>query len=104
MLQNAYFLAKIGADTAENEHHFAEILPTDATRSSRCFPAAKSMLDSAAERHLAHVRRDVVLRATDDAGEVVHLQANIHAQSPQRGRETYCVFSKSKLERIFSNF
>ena len=30
MLQNAYFLAKIGADTAENEQHFAKILPTDA--------------------------------------------------------------------------
>ena len=35
MLQNAYFLAKIGADIAENEQHFAEILrkfgnyPTD---------------------------------------------------------------------------
>ena len=28
MLQNAYFLAKIGADTAENEQHCAEILPT----------------------------------------------------------------------------
>ena len=27
MLQNAYFLAKIGADTAENEQHFPEILP-----------------------------------------------------------------------------
>ena len=27
MLTNAYLLAKIGADTAENEHHFAEILP-----------------------------------------------------------------------------
>ena len=27
MLQNAYFLAKIGADIAENEQHFAEILP-----------------------------------------------------------------------------
>ena len=27
MLQNAYFLAKIGADTAENEQRFAEILP-----------------------------------------------------------------------------
>ena len=27
MLQNAYFLAKIGADTAENEQHFSEILP-----------------------------------------------------------------------------
>ena len=25
MLQNAYLLAKIGADTAENEQHFAEI-------------------------------------------------------------------------------
>ena len=25
MLQNAYFLAKIGADIAENERHFAEI-------------------------------------------------------------------------------
>ena len=27
MLQNAYFLAKIGADTAENERKFAENLP-----------------------------------------------------------------------------
>ena len=27
MLQNAYLLAKIGADTAENERHFAENLP-----------------------------------------------------------------------------
>ena len=27
MLKNTYFLAKIGADTAENEQHFAEILP-----------------------------------------------------------------------------
>ena len=26
MLSNAYFLAKIGADTAEDEQHFAEIL------------------------------------------------------------------------------
>ena len=27
MLQNAYLLAKIGADTAENQQNFAEILP-----------------------------------------------------------------------------
>ena len=27
MLQNADLLAKIGADTAENEQHYAEILP-----------------------------------------------------------------------------
>ena len=41
MLQNAYFLAKIGADTAENEQHFAEILPTDALwRLRRAFRAA----------------------------------------------------------------
>ena len=32
MLQNAYFLAKIGADTAENEQHFAEILPKTTLR------------------------------------------------------------------------
>ena len=30
MLQNAYLLAKIVADTAENERHFAEILPETA--------------------------------------------------------------------------
>ena len=36
MLQNAYFLAKIGADTAENEQHFAEILPTGRRVADRC--------------------------------------------------------------------
>ena len=30
MLSNAYFLAKFRFDTAENEQHFAEFLPTDA--------------------------------------------------------------------------
>ena len=34
MLQNAYFLAKIGADTAENEHHIAEILQYTAEQSA----------------------------------------------------------------------
>ena len=34
MLQNAYFLAKIGADTAENEQHFAEICQKLATTRS----------------------------------------------------------------------
>ena len=33
MLQNAYFLAKIGADTAENEQHFAKKLPKICLRS-----------------------------------------------------------------------
>ena len=31
MLQNAYFLAEIGADTAENEQHFAKICQKLAT-------------------------------------------------------------------------
>ena len=35
MLQNAYFLAKIGADTAENEQHLAEILPKTGTCPTR---------------------------------------------------------------------
>ena len=35
MLQNAYLLAKIRADTAENEQHFAEILPIGRRASDR---------------------------------------------------------------------
>ena len=43
MLENAYFLAKIGADTAENEQHLAEIAPIGrrvAARRDLCFRAA----------------------------------------------------------------
>ena len=36
MLQNAYFFAKIGPDTAENEQHFAEILPIGRRVADRC--------------------------------------------------------------------
>ena len=36
MLKNAYFLAKIGADTAENEQHFADILPIGRRVADRC--------------------------------------------------------------------
>ena len=36
MLQNAYFIAKIGADRAENEQHFAEILPIGRRVADRC--------------------------------------------------------------------
>ena len=35
MLQNAYLLAKIGADTAENERSFAENLPKIGNSQSR---------------------------------------------------------------------
>ena len=40
MLENAYFLAKIGADIAENEQHFAEILPIGRRVADRC-PGAR---------------------------------------------------------------
>ena len=39
MLTNAYLLAKIGADTAENEQHFAEILP----KTGRAGPRRRSV-------------------------------------------------------------
>ena len=37
MLQNAYLVAKIGADTTENEQHVAEILPIGPLSSCRRF-------------------------------------------------------------------
>ena len=40
MLQNAYFLAKIGADTAENDQHFAEILPIGRRVEAHVLPRA----------------------------------------------------------------
>ena len=42
MLQNAYFLAKIGADTAENEQHFAEILLAAPAGAHRLLMALRS--------------------------------------------------------------
>ena len=42
MLQNAYFLAKFGADTAENEQHLAESLPIGACAGERPRPRVTS--------------------------------------------------------------
>ena len=49
MLKNAYLLAKIGADTAENEQHFAEILPIG----RRVTAAGGDVLDPATVRSAA---------------------------------------------------
>ena len=53
MLQNAYFLAKIGADTAKNEQHFAEILPIGrrvaATRPRRSASDKKELAEAIPE-------------------------------------------------------
>ena len=51
MLQNAYLVAKIGASTAENEQHFAEILPIGrrvtgrSARASSRAPRARAAAD-----------------------------------------------------------
>ena len=39
MLKNAYFLAKFGADTAENEQQCAEILPIGRRVADRSIPS-----------------------------------------------------------------
>ena len=54
MLQNAYFLAKIGADTAENEQHFAEILPKTGNYPTGPVAGDRTRL----ELHLPLLRRD----------------------------------------------
>ena len=49
MLQNAYLLAKIGADTAENEQQFAEILPKTGNYPTGPLSAAKRVEELEAE-------------------------------------------------------
>ena len=51
MLQNAYLLAKIGADTAENEQHFAEILPKIGN-----YPTGRGRRRAGAQREVAGER------------------------------------------------
>ena len=95
MLQNAYFLAKIGADTAENEQHFAEILP-------KIGGPAPGLRDHALRRDGRGVPDALALLAA------VLAQARpphdvVEASDLTRCMQTY-VYSNSKLERIFSNF
>ena len=42
MLKNAYLLAKIGADTAENERNFAEIWPKNGNDFAKKFAKKKA--------------------------------------------------------------
>ena len=53
MLQNAYFLAKIGADTAENERHFAKILPKTGN-----YPTGPERPEAAAQTSTARFSTD----------------------------------------------
>ena len=58
MLQNAYFLAKIGADTAENEQHFAEIFGDFLRLTGTSFGCGMSASGTAAGLCLALCRAD----------------------------------------------
>ena len=62
MLQNAYILAKIGADTAENEQHVAEILQKTGN-----YPTGSSDPSSRA----ADVVSDAAVEASVDASVAV---------------------------------
>ena len=62
MLQNAYFLAKIGADTTENEQHFAEFLPK-----FRRMEVRPHRTSAPALRRRRGVRRGLLGRAREEA-------------------------------------
>ena len=113
MLQNAYFLAEIGADTAENEQHFAEICQKLAT-TLRVRRADGAALD----RRAAELRRDpqrLGARALREGAEVhedvedlrtergsiatnvrkfwhIFLRSILSIQKVQRKKEEYIVF------------
>ena len=82
MLQSAYFLAKIGADTAENEQHFAEILPKTGNYPTRC-PACEKM---AALRKKDREREAAWLAAQQDAEEwCIRLHISLQKRIFRRG-------------------
>ena len=69
MLQNAYLVAKIGADTAENEQHFAEILPIGRRVADRCpWGRRPRFIDRPRRRprvRQRHLTRDAVVLCND---------------------------------------
>ena len=54
MLQNAYLLAKIGADTAENEQNFAENLPKTDNYHTGLYPMQQLASHAEVERDQLH--------------------------------------------------
>ena len=68
MLQNSYFLAKIGADTAENERHFAENLPK--TDDEAAILGSEAAL-GAEGGHRERVREDVARALAGLRGEAL---------------------------------
>ena len=81
-MQNAYFLAKIGADTAENEQHFAEILPIGRRVADRCRDRRGEAPAAAAAEQLPGRARAVgervaVLRSESIASKVITISDEV---------------------------
>ena len=91
MLKNAYLLAKIGADTAENAQHVAEILIkigrsflTPSSIASSTGPAARSAPDPQAVRSDLPRRRRVGLRRRTQAKESTERFHIMDVQEPPK--------------------
>ena len=80
MLQNAYFLSKIGADTAENEQHFAEILPKIGDRSGERSPPGR---DARARERLELPRSDPI-REPHKSQEMAWTEAELRLERGKR--------------------
>ena len=106
MLQNAYFLAKIGADTAENERNFAENLPKIGHSPSTTRPgelargpgaalgALSGGLDALAPARLSPRRRAVLL-TVGQTPQFVQTGSTPRGQPP-----FFSIFSDSTHKRL----
>ena len=96
MLQNAYFLAKIGADTAENEQHFAIFCRNFANRRSLTSPP-RSCRASGHEGRVRETGCEVLL-----LGRLAVRDAEPQAQFTRFTAKN--AFSKNAFFENFANF
>ena len=89
MLKNAYLLAKIGADTAENERHFAENLPKISKLANA--RASRPKKPTSPTRLAPGTRRSPARRTTGEGEAVVRARAFARRVAPSaiRGAATF---------------
>ena len=83
MLQNAYFLAKIGADTAENEQHFAKF-------------CRSAVVSPGPARHYGP--------GPDEAAVAEYWAAEATARRDAEAREAFLRAEREVADYVFSNF
>ena len=87
MLQNAYLLAKIGADTAENERNFAEILPKIGNYPTcPCCAAQQGEIRSGGLRHADRPRSTPDQKRGVFGGTAIHIVATVVSSRGNRTR------------------